>query len=88
MSRRQTTYNQATQLEEIKRKALASHEARIQRTLNRLARQEQEASSTTAAVTIRSQVVDPRGTTRITRSDEGESITKFTLVGLFARVRC
>jgi len=64
MSRRQSTHNQATQLEEIKTKARASHEARIQRTLNRLARQEQETISTTAAVSISPQALDPRGTTR------------------------
>ena len=63
MSRRQSTHNQATQLEEIKTKARASHEARIQRTLNRLARQEQETSSSTAVATISSQIVDPRRTT-------------------------
>jgi hypothetical protein len=64
MSRRQTTHNQVAQLEEIERKARASQEARLQRTLNRLSRRERETSSTTAAVTISSQVVDPRSTTR------------------------
>jgi hypothetical protein len=64
MSRRQTTNKQLTQLEEIKRKARASQEARLQRTLNRLSRQEQETSSTTAAVVTSSQILDPRLTTR------------------------
>lgn len=63
MRRRQTTLNQVAQLEEIKRKARASQEARLQRTLNRISRQEQETSSSTAAVTISSQIVDPRRTT-------------------------
>jgi hypothetical protein len=64
MSRRQTTHKQLTQLEEIKRKARASQEARLQRTLTRLSRQEQETSSTTAAVATSSQSLDPRHTTR------------------------
>ena len=63
MRRRQTTHNQVAQLEEIKRKARASQEARLQRILNRISRQEQETSSSTAAVTISSQIVDPRRTT-------------------------
>jgi hypothetical protein len=63
MRRSQTTYNQVAQLEEIKRKARASQEARLQRILNRISRQEQETSSSTAAVTISSQIVDPRRTT-------------------------
>ena len=63
MRRSQTTYNQVAQLEEIKRKARASQEARLQRILNRISRQEQETSSSTAAVTVTSQTVDPRRTT-------------------------
>ena len=63
MRKRQATHNQVAQLEEIKRKARASQEARLQRTLNRISRQEQETSSSTAAVTISSLIVDPRRTT-------------------------
>jgi hypothetical protein len=64
MSGRQTIHKQLTQLEEVKRKARASQEARLQRTLNRLSRQEQETNSTTAAITTSSQSLDPRRTTR------------------------
>jgi hypothetical protein len=63
MSRKQTTPVHLNQLEEIKRKARASQEARLQRTLDRLARQEQESSCTTAAVVTSSQNLDPRRTT-------------------------
>jgi hypothetical protein len=63
MSRKQTTPTQLNQLEKIKRKARASQQARLQRTLDRLARQEQESSSTTAAITSNSHNLDPRRTT-------------------------
>ncbi len=64
MSKRKVTQNQRNTLEEIKRKARASQEARLQRTLNRLSRQEQETGSTTAAIATSSQSLDPRCTTR------------------------
>jgi hypothetical protein len=64
MSRKQATPTQLNQLEEIKRKARVSQEARLKRTLDRLARQEQESSSnTTAATTCNSHNLDPRRTT-------------------------
>jgi hypothetical protein len=54
---------QLHKLEEIKRKARASQEARLQRTLNKLARQEQESSTTNVSNTVSSQDLDPRRTT-------------------------
>ena len=63
MRRKQTTPEYLNQLEEIKRKARASQEARLQRIQNRISRQKQETSSSTTAVTTSSQIVDPRRTT-------------------------
>jgi hypothetical protein len=63
MRRKQTTPAHINQLEEIKRKARASQEARLQRNLDRLARQERETGSTTAAVVASSLNLDPRRTT-------------------------
>ena len=63
MRRKQATPAHLNQLEEIKRKARASQEARLQRISNRISRQEQETNSSTAAVTVTSQTVDPRRTT-------------------------
>jgi hypothetical protein len=60
---KQTTPAHLNQLEEIKRKARASQEAILQRTLDRLARQERESSSATAAVVTSSVNLDPRRTT-------------------------
>jgi hypothetical protein len=64
MSKKKATLNQLNTLEEIKRKARVSQEARLQRTINRLSRQEQEASSIITAPATSSQSLDPRGTTR------------------------
>jgi hypothetical protein len=64
MSKRKATPNQLNTLEEIKRKARVSQEARLQRTLNRLSRQERETSATTAAVDTSSQSLDPHRTMR------------------------
>jgi hypothetical protein len=63
MRRKQTTPEHLSQLEEIKRKARASQEARLQRTIDRLARQGWGSSSTTAAVVHSSLNLDPRRTT-------------------------
>jgi hypothetical protein len=63
MSRKQATPSQLNTLEKIKRKARASQEARLQRTLDRLTRQEQEPSSTNTPNTSTSHDFDPRRTT-------------------------
>jgi hypothetical protein len=61
MPRKQTTPLQLNQLEEIKRKARASQEARLQRTINRLSRQ--ESISGAADVTTEPYRLDPLRTT-------------------------
>jgi hypothetical protein len=64
MSKKKATINRLNALEEIKRKARVSQEVRLQRTINRLSRQEQESSSIITAPAASSQSLDPRGTTR------------------------
>jgi hypothetical protein len=61
MPRKQTTPQQLNQLEKIKRKARASQEARLQRTINRLSRQ--ESISGAADVTTKPYRLDPLRTT-------------------------
>jgi len=63
MSRKQTTPKQLNTLEEIKRKARASQEVRLQRALDRLNRQEQEPSPANTPDTGTSHDFDPRRTT-------------------------
>jgi hypothetical protein len=64
MSKKKATVDRLNTLEEIKRKARVSQEARLQRKINRLSRQEQESSSIITAPATSSQSLDPRGTTR------------------------
>jgi hypothetical protein len=61
MPKKQSVPLQLEQLEDIKRKARASQEARLQRTINRLSRQ--ESSSTTADTATESYRLDPLRTT-------------------------
>jgi hypothetical protein len=61
MPKKQATPLQLSQLEEIKRKARASQEARLQRTINRLPRQ--EFSSGAADITTELYRLDPLRTT-------------------------
>jgi hypothetical protein len=61
MSKKQATPLQLNQLEDIKRKARASQEARLQRTINRLHRQ--ESSSGAADITTEPYRLDPLRTT-------------------------
>jgi hypothetical protein len=61
MPRKQAVPLQPDQLEEIKRKARASQEARLQRTINRLSRQ--ESSSGVADITNKPYRLDPLRTT-------------------------
>jgi hypothetical protein len=64
MSRKQpNTPNQLSTLEEIKRKARASQEARLQRALDRLSRQEQEPIPSSIPGPGISHSLDPRRTT-------------------------
>jgi hypothetical protein len=63
MRSKQATPNQLSTLEEIKRKARASQEARLQRTLDRLSRQEQEPIPINIPNTGTSHDLDPRRTT-------------------------
>jgi hypothetical protein len=63
MSRKQASPNSLNTLEEIKRKARANQETRLQRALDRLARQEQVSSSTSNPNTGISHDFDPRRTT-------------------------
>ena len=62
MPRKQTTPYQLEQLEEIKRKARASQEARLQRTINRLHRQE-SSSGAADIITTEPYRLDPLRTT-------------------------
>jgi hypothetical protein len=62
MPRKQTTPLQLDQLEEIKRKARASQEARLQRTINRLHRQESN-SGAADIITTKPYRLDPLRTT-------------------------
>ncbi len=61
MPKRQATHLQLNQLEDIKRKARASQEARLQRTINRLSRQ--ESNSSAADFTTEPYRLDPLRTT-------------------------
>jgi hypothetical protein len=61
MPKKQTAPLQLDQLEEIKRKARASQEARLQRTINRLSRQ--DSSSSAANITTEPYRLDPLRTT-------------------------
>ena len=63
MPRNQVASKQLTQLEDIKRKARASQEARLQRTLSRLARQEHSSSADTHTSGTESYHLDPLRTT-------------------------
>ncbi len=63
MPRKQVASKQLNQLEDIKRKARASQEARLQRTLNRLARQEHSSSAATHTSGTESYHLDPLRTT-------------------------
>jgi hypothetical protein len=63
MSRKQPTPNQLSTLEEIKRKARASQEARLQRALDRLSRQDQEPIPSNIPNPGTSHDTDPRRTT-------------------------
>jgi hypothetical protein len=63
MSRKQTTSKQLNTLEEIKRKARASQEVRLQRALDKLNRPEQEPSPANTPDTGTPHDFDPRRTT-------------------------
>ena len=63
MPRKQVASKQLNQLEDIKRKARASQEARLQRTLSRLARQEHSSSAATHTSGTESYHLDPLRTT-------------------------
>jgi hypothetical protein len=63
MPRNQVAPKQLNQLEDIKRKARASQEARLQRTLNRLARQEHSSSAAIHTTGTESYHLDPLRTT-------------------------
>ncbi len=63
MSRKQATPNQLSTLEEIKRKARASQEARLQRALDRRSRQDQEPVPSNFPNPVTSHDLDPRRTT-------------------------
>jgi hypothetical protein len=63
MERKQVAPKQLNQLEDTKRKARASQEARLQRTLNRLARQESSSSAADITTGTESYHLDPLQTT-------------------------
>ena len=63
MPRKQVAPTRLNQLEDIKKKARASQEARLQRTLNRLARQEHCSSAATHITDTESYHLDPLRTT-------------------------
>ena len=63
MPRKQGAPTRLNQLEDIKKKARASQEARLQRTLNRLARQEHSSSAATHTSGTESYHLDPLRTT-------------------------
>jgi hypothetical protein len=63
MPRKQVAPKQLNQLDDIKRKARASQEARLQRTLDRLARQEHSSSAAIHTTGTESYQLDPLRTT-------------------------
>jgi len=63
MPKKQVAPTRLNQLEDIKKKARASQEARLQRTLNRLARQEHSSSAATHTSGTESYHLDPLRTT-------------------------
>jgi hypothetical protein len=63
MSRKQATPNQLSTLEDIKRKARTSQEARLRRALNRLSRQDQEPTPCNIPNPDTTHNLDPRRTT-------------------------
>jgi hypothetical protein len=83
MPRKQTTPLQSDQLEEIKRKARASQEARLQRTINRLHRQESN-SGAADIITTEPYRLDPlRTTVKYYAVRRGRTTTLFTSAGRF-----